>query len=71
MIDLLVETDAGSPVSVGIYFDVTAGSAAGPGVWGPAPSEYVLCSFASIAARPAAGAAASCARSLSRFFFRC
>jgi hypothetical protein len=35
------------------------------------PSGYVFCSFASIAARPAAGAAASCARSLSRFSLRC
>ena len=37
----------------------------------PEPSEYVFCSFASIAARPTADAAASCARSLSRFFLRC
>jgi hypothetical protein len=36
---------------------------------GPEPIEYVFCSFASIAARPtAAGAAASRARRLFRFF---
>jgi len=37
----------------------------------PCTSEYVFCSFASIAARPNAGAAASFARSLSRFSLRC
>jgi len=42
------------------------------GRWGAEPIAYVFCSFASIAARPtAAGAAASRARSLSRFFLRC
>jgi hypothetical protein len=37
----------------------------------PGTSEYVRCSFASIAARSPAGAAASFARSLFRFSLRC
>src|SRR5262245_17739454 len=40
-------------------------------VCGPQPGAYVFCSFASSAARPTTGAAASRARSLSRFSLRC
>jgi hypothetical protein len=50
-------------------YGVTVGpSRFASGLW---KREYVRCTFASSAARPAAGAAAIRPRSLFRFFFRC
>jgi hypothetical protein len=51
----------------------TYGMTVGPGRFasGLWKREYVRCTFASSAARPAAGAAAIRPRNLFRFFFRC